>query len=257
MNFRVSSVSRLLVIASVLALSACASGGESVTDGTDVAVTTTFPEPPEVVAGLCDHDPTVEFVSCTNDILVFEESFDGAVERLRTDQTWESDLQYLLLNQEVWDASVAPSLGAAQLVPGYTMALYGFYVPALEGFEDVLTWQQEWAIADGSTLVEQAVYLRSAKDADAALSRWRDAALAAGLVELSGFPAPEGSFTTSYVDPSGTYPARKCAAQTLVTVGPLLLSMTHLSGGDCTRIPAQVPPAVLNGLVPVAERLVP
>lgn len=244
----------LLMLASVLVLGACSSSSDSGSNPApaDSSPSTTLaPESPETAAGLCDYNPDPNAVPCTTDTLEFEDSQEGAMERLRNGSSWPEDLRYFMYDQEYWDTNYAATIGAAALVPGSQMPFYGLYLNALSEIPTAFAWQQEWQLADGAFVVEQAVLLTSAEDAVKAAGLWKDAALKSGLLEATDLEGPEGAFTTTFMDSEGIYPDRKCAAQSIVAVGPMLISVLHLSGGDCRDIPAYLTAYLLT---PLAER---
>lgn len=243
----------LLVLTSVLLLGACSSGSPSSGDGEKVAVpeTTLAPESPETAAGLCDYNPDPDAQPCTTDTLEFEDSPEGALERLRNGTSWPEDLRFFMHDQEYWDANYASTLGSAVLIPGSEMPFYGLYLNALEEIPTAFAWQQERQLADGAFITEQIVLLTSAEDATKAAGLWKDAALEAGLLEATDLQGPAGAFTTTFMDSEGVYPDRKCAAQSIVAAGPMLISVLHLSGGDCLDIPAYLTAYLLD---PLAER---
>lgn len=244
------------LVLATLVLGACSSSDAGSDDGsaagTQVAPSTTMvPESPETAAGLCDYNPDPNAVPCTENVLEFEDSQEGALERMRKGSTWPEDLRYFMYDQEYWDTNYASTIGTAKLVPGSQMPFYGLYLTALEEIPTAFAWQQEWELADGAFVVEQAVLLTSAEDAVKAAGLWKDAALRSGLREALDVEGPQGSFTTTFMDSEGIYPERKCAAQSIVPVGPMLISVLHLSGGDCRTIPAYLTAYLLN---PLAER---
>lgn len=244
-----------LLLVSALLLGACASSSDSGSAPTDAGVvasdTTMVPESPETAAGLCDYNPDPNAVPCTRNILEFEDSQEGAMERLRNGSSWPEDLGYFMYDQEYWDTNYALTLGAAELVPGSQMPFYGLYLDALEEIPTAFAWQQEWKLADGAFIIEQAVLVTSAQDAQKAAGLWKDAALKSGLLEETDLQGPEGAFTTTFVDSEGIYLDRKCAAQSIIAVGPMLISVLHLSGGDCRGIPAYLTAYLLS---PLTER---
>jgi len=247
----------LLLLASALLLGACSSSSSSngSAGGADseVAVpdTTLAPESPETAAGLCDYNPDPNAQPCTENILEFEDSQEGALERLRNGSSWPEDLRFFMYDQEYWDTNYASTIGGAMLVPGSQMPFYGLYLNALEEIPTAFAWQQEWKLSDGAFVTEQIVLVTSAEDATKAAGLWKDAALGSGLLEATDLQGPEGSFTTTFMDSEGIYPDRKCAAQSIVAVGPMLISVLHLSGGDCRSIPAYLTAYLLG---PLAER---
>lgn len=247
---------RLLLPLSVLLLSACAGATETPPPDSVVSSTTTvvFEEP--------DSDPCAvgssgDAVECGDENLILEESVEGATERLRNDVVEDSDLQYLLLDEAAYAAVLEPSLGQAELVPGGAMPVYGFYGPALGGRTDLLSWQQEWKLASGPTIVEQVVLFPTNTESQAALTIWKDAAVAAGLSSIDAPSAVSGSFTTAYTDPASIYPDRTCAVQSIVAVSRLLISVTYLTGGDCRVTPSPVPSLVLAGVAARIEAVFP
>lgn len=251
----INSKTSLLLIASVLVLGACSSSSDSgsspVPTDAEAASTTLPPESPETAAGLCDYNPDPNAQPCTTDTLEFEDSPEGALERMRNGTSWPEDLRHFMYDQEYWDTNYASTIGAAELVPGSQMPFYGLYLNALSDIPTAFAWQQEWKLADGAFVTEQAVLLTSAEDAQKAAGLWKDAALKSGLLEVTDLEGPAGSFTTTFMDSEGIYPDRKCAAQSIVAVGPMLISVLHLSGGDCRDIPAYLTAYLLN---PLAER---
>jgi hypothetical protein len=249
-----SSASRrlaILVVAGASLLTACSSGSDSAATTPVAPETTLAPESPETAAGICDYNPDPDALPCTENILEFEDSQAGALERMRNGSTWPEDLRYFMYDEEYWNANYASTIGAATLVPGSQMPFYGLYLEALEEIPTAFAWQQEWKLADGAFVVEHAILLTSADDATKAADAWKTAALRSGLLEAADVEGPEGSFTTTFTDSEGIYPERACAAQSIVAVGPMLLSVLHLSGGDCRAIPAYLTAYLLG---PLAER---
>jgi len=239
------------MVAGASFLTACSSGSDSADTTPATPETTMVPESPETAAGLCDYNPDPNAEPCTENILEFEDSQEGALERLRNGSSWPEDLRYFMYDEEYWNTNYASTIGAATPVPGSQMPFYGLYLEALEEIPTAFAWQQEWKLADGAFVVEQAVLLTSAEDATKAASAWKAAALRAGLLEAADVEGPEGSFTTTFMDSEGIYPERKCAAQSIVAVGPMLLSVLHLSAGDCRMIPSNLTAYLLG---PLAER---
>lgn len=228
-----------LLIPAVLVLGACTEPNSSVA----VETTVVQEEPDEE---RCVIGASGENTDCPPEDLVIEDSVGGAIERFTEEETRESDLQYLLLDEASYTQMLAPVFGEAELVPGARMPIYGFYVPALAEFTDPMTWQQEWRLASGPTIVEQVVLLPSDYSAANAFDLWKASALANGLFSADGAAAT--GFTTVYTDPANTRPNRTCAVQSIVAVSRLLVSVTLLTGGDCTT-PSLLGATILDGLV--------
>lgn len=253
-----SSVSRrlaVLLVAGASLLTACSSGSESADTTPAAPLTTLAPESPETAAGLCDYNDDENPISCVENPLAFEDSAEGALERLRTGASWPQDLQYLMYDEAYWAQYLSPTFGPAKLVPGSEMEFYGFYLEALEELPTAFAWQQEWELERGGFVLEQAVLLTTPEDAAKAVELWRAAALAGGLEDVKDVGGPAGSFTTVYIDSSDLYPERRCIAQSLVASGPVVLSVLHLSGGDCRSVPADVPPYLLEALKTRADEI--
>jgi hypothetical protein len=238
-----------LVMVSVLsvALLGCSSGSE----GSLPSPSVTGPAGPvgeEPDDEPCTVDAAGAFIECPPEDAVAEESVTGAIERVQQEETWDSDLRYLLLDEASYRSLLEPELGPAEFVPGAAMPVYGFYVPALTAFGEPLSWQQEWALESGATLVEQIVLFDSATDATNAFDAWKASASASGLVALTFPVSAPGSFDTAYSDPSNAYSGRTCATQSIVAVSRFLVSVSYLTGGDCRVAPAPVAAAVLAGV---------
>ena len=198
-------------------------------------------------ADLCEEASSGKNIDCDDENLIFEESLEGATERLLEEKTWNSDLQYLLLNDIAYNQLLAPTLGEAALIPGGAMPIYGFYVDALNKFSDPLSWQQDWRLNTGTTLVEQIVLLPTADDAVNVFDLWKDSALTGGL---KGIDESTGYyFTTTYSDPESIYSDRTCAVQSIAAVSRFLVSVTYLTGGDCKVAPSLLAANVLRLLV--------
>lgn len=242
-----------LLVPAVLLLGACAGANSAVEDAPPPSTTLLAPVGEEPDSDPCDVGPKGEAVDCDAENLVVEESVEGAIERVQQEETWDADLRFLMLDEAAYAALVEPSLGPAELIPGSTMPVYGFYGPALAGRGEPLSWQQEWALESGATVVEQAVLLEDSADAAAAFEGWKASAIASGLEGLDFPSSAPGAFDVFYSDPTNPYPDRRCAVQSIVAVSRFLVSVTYLTGGDCRVTPAPVASIVLAG---VAARIV-
>jgi hypothetical protein len=236
-----------LLLPAVVLLAACSGSTTTKDTLSPVASSTTVLVQEEPDADLCEVGPSGENINCGEENLIVEESLEGAVARLIEEKTLDSDLRYLLLDETAYTQLLAPVLGEAELVSGGAMPVYGFYVPALAEFTDLTSWQQEWRLGSGTTLVEQVVLLPTDAHAAKAFDVWKASALASGLSEVKGSTSP--GFTTAYSNPGSMSPGRTCAVQSIVAVSRFLVSVTYLTGGDCKVVPSPLAATVLAGLV--------
>jgi len=246
-----------LLVPVVLLLGACAGADSAVENAPPPSTTLLAPVAEEPDSDPCDVGPKGEAVDCAAENLVVEESVDGAIERVQQEQTWDSDLQFLMLDEAAYTSYVKPSLGPAELVPGGAMPVYGFYGPALAGRGEPLSWQQEWSLESGATIVEQVVLLEDSVAAKEAFAAWKASAIASGLSDLEFEDSAPGAFDVFYSDPSSAYPNRTCAVQSIVAVSRFLVSVTYLTGGDCRVTPAPVASSILAGIAARIEKVFP
>lgn len=192
----------------------------------------------------CEVTPLGKNINCGAENLIVEESLQGAIQRIIEEETWASDLSYLLLDGASYNQFLAPLLGEADFVPGGSMPVHGFYVAALDAFDDPLRWQQEWNLSIDTTLVEQIVLLPTKDDAVAVFELWKSTALASGLYEIN--ESTEYNFTTTYSVPASGRPNRTCGVQSIAAVSRFVVSVTHLTGGDCRVTPSLLSASVLQ-----------
>ncbi len=193
----------------------------------------------------CTLDDDGRFVVCGDENIAIEHSQRGAAYRYRTNSTLPGDAILYLTDATKYEARLEQILGKAELVPGGNMSIYGLYSAAFAFVTPSITYQHEWALANGDYLVEQIMFLKSSEEATMALKEWQNASVQAGMDSPKGFETPENSYTIVYKASAGTDPNRQCIAQTLAIHKNILVSANYLTGGDCSNLPINAPSIVL------------
>lgn len=238
------NVTKLGMSALILLTVSCATDTGLTTEYTNPVITEALIEE-EIPAPDCTLDDEGRFVVCGDENIAIEHSQRGAAYRYRTNSTLPGDAILYLTDATKYEARLEQILGKAELVPGGNMYIYGLYSAAFAFVTPSITYQHEWALANGDYLVEQIMFLKSSEEATMALKEWQNASVQAGMDSPKGFETPENSHTIVYRASVSTDPNRQCITQTLAIHKNILVSANYLTGGDCSNLPINAPSIVL------------
>jgi hypothetical protein len=216
------------------------------------------PVPAEEVG--CDFGPDGE--ACPDEGLVDAPTFEGALERYRQGIRATGDARFLLLTSADYEEVLSPVFGPAVLRRSDSP----FEVPVWEASygdlsrEGTFSWEQQWELVGGSTMFEHVFVFGSDGDALTFLSNH------AGFMDGLGVgPTRHGStgdgspsarpLLFRFVDADASDPALRCVNRALAATGPMVFSVTLLTGGDCTTPDPSIPAEVVSLVRTRAEQV--